>query len=390
MSERRRGPVDSGQDPDGAEAAPLAGARILLGEADPATAERIAQALREHGASTVHTVRSTDAFLEVGAAPPAPVRFWDAAVWHTGLAETETEAESGAGRESRSEAGGGAGSHEALLRLLRRWRDRHSGIPVVVTDDAPTARLAVSALRGKAADLVERSDPDALAAAVARAVAERADPLGVEGSGQGSLRMLVVGAHPDDVEIGLGGTIHRRAHSGWDVTILTMSGGGNGGDPALRRREAHRAAEVLGARLVMENLPDGSMADDRVTVEAVERVVAEVTPDVVVVHSESDTHQDHRAVHRATLVACRKVARLACYQSPSATVAYRPNRFIELSEVDVEAKLAAIAAHHSQAASRWYLDEDLLRSTARYWGRFPQTRYAEPLELVHERNAVLL
>lgn len=352
----------------GAAPSPLAGTHILLGERDAETAARSTRALREHGASSVLAVDSPEAFLHAGAAPPDPVRFWDAAVWHTGF-------------------GGDDGS---LGRFLEKWRAQHPGIPVVVTDDAPSARLAVAALRGRAADLVERSDPEGLAAAVARAVAERADPLGVEGAGQGSLRMLVVGAHPDDVEIGMGGTIHRRAHGGWDVTVLTMSGGGNGGDPVRRRKEAHRAAEVLGARLVMEDLPDGSMADDRITVEAVERAVAEASPDVVVVHSESDTHQDHRAVHRATLVACRKVARLACYQSPSATAAYRPNRFIELSEVDVQAKLAAIAAHHSQAANRWYLDEDLLRSTARYWGRFSQTRYAEPLELVHERNPLLL
>ncbi|MEU5216532.1 PIG-L deacetylase family protein [Streptomyces sp. NPDC020807] len=348
--------------------APLAGTHILLGERDRETAARFATALRELGASSVHAVDSLDAFISAGTAPPSPVRFWDAAVWDSGF----------------------GGPDLSLGRVLEVWRARHPGIPMVVTDDAPSARLAVTALRGRAADLVARSDPEGLAVAVARAVAERADPLGVEGSGQNSLRMLVVGAHPDDVEIGLGGTIHRRAHSGWDVTVLTMSGGGNGGDPAQRRKEAHRAAELLGARLLMEDLPDGSMADDRTTVEAVERAVAEVAPDVVVVHSESDTHQDHRAVHRATLVACRKVARLACYQSPSATVAYRPNRFIELSEVDMAAKLAAIDAHHSQAASRWYLEEDLLRSTARYWGRFSQTRYAEPLELVHERNAVLV
>ncbi|GHG06756.1 hypothetical protein Shyd_91230 [Streptomyces hydrogenans] len=352
----------------GAGPSPLAGTHILLGERNAETAARFTRTLREHGAASVHTVGSPEEFLRAGGAPPAPVRFWDAAVWHTGF-------------------GGDDGS---LGRFLEDWRAQHPGIPVIVTDDAPSARLAVAALRGRAADLVERSDPEGLAVAVARAVAERADPLGVEGSGQGQLRMLVVGAHPDDVEIGMGGTIHRRAHSGWDVTVLTMSGGGNGGDPARRRKEAHRAAETLGARLRMEDLPDGSMVDDRSTVEAVERAVADVSPDVVVVHSESDTHQDHRAVHRATLVACRKVARLACYQSPSATVSYRPNRFIELSEVDVAAKLAAIAAHDSQASSRWYLDEDLLRSTARYWGRFSQTRYAEPLELVHERNPVLL
>ncbi|MFE5791497.1 PIG-L deacetylase family protein [Streptomyces sp. NPDC056503] len=357
--------------PDGAhhpaaDALPLTGAHVLLGERDAETAARTARALRARGATSVHTVEATADFLRAGTDPPETVRLWDAAVWHTGL-----------GADDRG-----------LAELLETWRARLPGVPVVVTDDAPSARLAVAALRGRAADLVERSDPEGVATAVARAVTERADPLGVEGAGQRALRMLVVGAHPDDVEIGVGGTVHRRTRSGWDVTVLTMSGGGGGGDPARRRKEAHRAAEVLGARLLMEDLPDGSMVDDRATVEAVERAVAEVSPHVVVVHSESDTHQDHRAVHRATLVACRKVARLACYQSPSATVSYRPNRFVELSEDDVRAKLAAIAAHHSQASSRWYLDEDLLRSTARYWGRYSQTRYAEPLELVHERYSL--
>ncbi|MFI8423534.1 PIG-L family deacetylase [Streptomyces sp. NPDC085479] len=342
--------------------AALAEAHVLLGERDPETALRISGVLRAHGAATVHVVASAGDFLRAGADPPEPVRSWDVAVWDAGLSEDEA----------------------ALTEVLGRWRAQRPGVPVVVTDDAPSAPRAVAALRGRAADLVERADHEGLAGVVARVAAEHADPLGVEAAGQNTLRMLVVGAHPDDVEIGAGGTIHRRTHSGWDVTILTMSRGGGGGDPARRRKEAHRAAEVLGARLLMEDLPDGSMADDRVTVQAVERAVAEVGPDVVFVHSESDTHQDHRAVHRATLVACRKVARLVCYQSPSATVSYRPNRFVELSEADMEAKLAAIAAHHSQASSRWYLDEDLLRSTARYWGRFSQTRYAEPLELVHD------
>ncbi|MEU9856260.1 PIG-L family deacetylase [Streptomyces sp. NPDC047974] len=359
MSEMRR--LDGG----GAHAdAALEGADILLGEGDPVIAARMAEALRAQGAASVHIVGSPAALLRAGADPAAPVGLWDVAVWHTGLSRDEDD----------------------LTELLDRWRLQRPGVPVVLLDDAPSARLAVAALRGRAADLVERSDDTGLVAAVARALTDRSDPLGVEGAGQTSLSMLVVGAHPDDVEIGVGGTIHRRAHAGWDVTVLTLSGGGGGGDPVRRRKEAHRAAEVLGARLLMENLPDGSMVDDRSTVQAVERAVDLASPDVVLVHSESDTHQDHRAVHRATLVASRKVPRLGCYQSPSATTAYRPNRFIELNEADVAAKLAAIGAHDSQASTRWYLDQDLLRSTARYWGRFSQTRYAEPLELVHDRT----
>ncbi|MER8236998.1 PIG-L deacetylase family protein [Streptomyces sp. NPDC094049] len=346
-----------------AGAVPLSDAHVLLGEGDPDAVARITRALRAHGAASVHAVDSPAAFLRAGTDPPFLVPRWDAAVWHTGLGGDESD----------------------LTGFLDRWRLQRSSAPVVVTDDAPSTRLALAALRGRAADLVERGDAPGLVLALGRALADRSDPLGVEGSGQTSPSMLVVGAHPDDVEIGVGGIIHRRAQAGWDVTILTMSGGEGGGDPVRRREEAHRAAEVLGARLLMEDLPDGSIADDRATVRAVERAVALASPDVVLVHSESDTHQDHRAVHRATLVACRTASRLGCYQSPSTTTAYRPNRFVELSEADVVAKLAAIGAHGSQASTRWYLDEDLLRSTVRYWGRFSQTLYAEPLELVHDK-----
>lgn len=349
---------------DHAASAALSGARILLGDRDEGAAARIAETLRSHGASHVHCVGSVADFLSAGAVPPAPVRLWDAAVWDTGI----------------------SGDDASLTALLDQWRTGVPGAPVVVSDEAPSTRRAMAALRGRAADMVERGDPDGLVAAVARVLENRADPLRAEGARQAGPRMLVVGAHPDDVEIGAGGIIHRRAHGGWGITILTLSGGANGGDPDRRREEAHRAAEVIGARLIMEDLPDGSISDDSATVRTIERAVAEVDPDVVLVHSESDTHQDHRAVHRATLVASRQVARLACYQSPSATVAYQPNRFVELSEADLEAKLSAIGAHNSQAASRWYLEEELLRSTARYWGRFSRTRYAEPLELVHDNT----
>ncbi|WP_327654054.1 PIG-L deacetylase family protein [Streptomyces sp. NBC_00483] len=228
---------------------------------------------------------------------------------------------------------------------------------------------------------------DGLVAAVTRALRERPDPAETV-EPRSRIHMLVVDAHPDDVEIGAGGTIHRRADEGWDVTILTLSHGAGGGDPDERRGEAYRAARAMGARLVMEDLSDGSISDDSHTVRTIERTVAETRPDVVLVHSDSDTHQDHRAVHRATPVACRRVPRVACYQSPSATVAYRPNRFVGLRASDLEAKLSAINEHHSQAASRWYLEEDLLRSTARYWGRFSQARYAEPLEVIRDATPI--
>ncbi|WP_353941020.1 PIG-L deacetylase family protein [Streptomyces sp. HUAS MG91] len=339
----------------------LSGARLLLADRDERTASAAAEALRDNGVAQVHTVGSSAAFLEAGRRPPSTVRAWDIAVWDSGL----------------------GGDDDDLTAFLGEWYAQNPGVPVVVTDEAPSTRRALAALRGRAVDMVERDDLPGLIAAVSRARHQTpASP--ATGPGPKPVSMLVVGAHPDDVEIGAGGIVHLRADEGWDITVLTLSHGGGGGDPERRGDEALRAAEVMGARLVMEDLPDGSITDDSSTVRIIERTVAETRPDVVLVHSDSDTHQDHRAVHRATLVACRRVPRLACYQSPSATVSYHPNRFVGLSESDLEAKLAAIKAHGSQAGSRWYLDEDLLRSTARYWGRFSQARYAEPLEVIRD------
>ncbi|MFE6889230.1 PIG-L deacetylase family protein [Streptomyces sp. NPDC057694] len=339
----------------------LSGARLLLADRDERAASAAAEALLNHGVAHVHTVGSTAAFLEAGRRPPSSVRAWDIAVWDTGL----------------------GGDDDALTEFLDQWYAQNPGVPVVVTDETPSTRRALAALRGRAADMVERDDLPGLVAAVTRARhATPAHPAPVPE--QKRVSMLVIGAHPDDVEIGAGGVIHLRADDGWDITVLTLSHGAGGGDPERRGDEAQRAAQIMGARLVMEDLPDGSMTDDSATVRIIERTVAEARPDVVLVHSDSDTHQDHRAVHRATLVACRRVPRLACYQSPSATVSYHPNRFVGLSESDLEAKLAAIRAHGSQSGSRWYLDEDLLRSTARYWGRFSQARYAEPLEVIRD------
>jgi len=94
-----------------------------------------------------------------------------------------------------------------------------------------------------------------------------------------------------------------------------------------------------------------------------------------------------RAVHRASVVAARGVPRVLCYQSPSATIDFRPSTFIP-AEAGLDAKLHAIAAFGSQTAIRDYLEPEALTATARYWGRFARIRYAEPFEVVRSSPEV--
>ncbi len=198
-------------------------------------------------------------------------------------------------------------------------------------------------------------------------------------------RVLAIGAHPDDVEIGVGGTLLRHRDDGNEITVLTLSRGARGGDQHARALEAVKAAEVLGARLILEDLPDTAIPENNPTVGIIETVVRDIDPTIVYVHSGHDTHQDHRNTHHAALSAVRQVPNVYCYQSPTATLAFHPLRFVAVDTV-IEEKLEVISTYASQTALRWYLEPELLRSTARYWGRFGDSRYCEPLEIERERS----
>ena len=262
------------------------------------------------------------------------------------------------------------------LELLERVRQRRHDLPVVLMTAFATVNDAIVALRHGASDyLLKPLTVQSLAEGVAGALAARDTD---------SDRILAIGAHPDDVEIGVGATLAGHSRRGDHVTILTLSNGESGGQPEVRRTEAQLAAEMLGADLVLGSLPDTRISEHGLTVKLIEDIVSSLNPTTVYTHSSHDVHQDHRATHQASLISCRSVSQLLCYQSPSATVGFAPNRFVTVDNT-VDQKLAAIAAYQSQIDRSAYLAEDLLRATPRYWGRFGAGRHAEPLEIVRDQ-----
>ena len=74
-------------------------------------------------------------------------------------------------------------------------------------------------------------------------------------------------------------------------------------------------------------------------------------------------------MHAASLVAARDVPNVYCYQSPSSTVEFRPNRFVDITDYK-KAKLQAIGAYRSQVDRMASLQDDVIVATARYWGRY--------------------
>jgi LmbE family N-acetylglucosaminyl deacetylase len=193
--------------------------------------------------------------------------------------------------------------------------------------------------------------------------------------------VLAIGAHPDDVEIGCGGILLNHVRRGDRVVILTLSRGEAGGPQVERVRESRNAATALGAQLRMADLPDREISEGPATISVIEDVLRDVDPTVVYTHSDRDAHQDHRAVHRASVVACRGVPNVYCYQAPSTTVEFRPALFVNVAD-HLERKLEILDIYRTQASVRPYLKREQVRSTATYWGRFSDYEAVEPLEVV--------
>lgn len=270
------------------------------------------------------------------------------------------------------------------IDLLRSIRFRDPA-PVALVRGEESFEHAVAAIRAGASDYIAKSLPAAVLLDRVREAADldRATRL-KRSPGE---RVLAIGAHPDDVELGCGGILLRHRDAGHSLTILTLTDGEAGGAPAIRRAEARRAAALLSARLLMLGLVDTEVSDGGTTIASIAKVVEEVKPTTIYTHTDADHHQDHRNAHRATMVAARSVPRVYAYQSPSSTVEFRPNLFVSIDDL-LERKLELIEPHESQAQIRRYLERDVLCATARYWGRFSSSDYAEPLEVLRQADIV--
>ncbi len=192
--------------------------------------------------------------------------------------------------------------------------------------------------------------------------------------------VLAIGAHPDDVEIGCGGTLLEHRRRGDVIFTLTATRGEKAGPAEVRTHEAQAAAQLVGSQLYLGRLVDTAVSEGLETIQTIEQVVQEIAPDVVYTHSQNDWHQDHRAVHAASIVACRRVPNVLCYQSPSCNPSFLPNVYVNI-DAHVEAKQELLECFASQAKAP-YLRPELVTATAQYWGRFAGYGAVEPFETV--------
>jgi bacillithiol biosynthesis deacetylase BshB1 len=177
------------------------------------------------------------------------------------------------------------------------------------------------------------------------------------------LDVLAIAAHPDDVELSIGGTLIKLAQSGYRTGVLDMTRGESGtrGTPELRAEEATRAAELLGLT-VRENLEltDAHIWVDEESRVKLVRMLRRLRPRVVFTQYWEDPHPDHAHTSQLVREACH-VAGLAKYDQEAGLQRWRPSSIahflfprtvaptfiVDISE-SFERKWEAIRAHASQ------------------------------------------
>lgn len=211
-------------------------------------------------------------------------------------------------------------------------------------------------------------------------------------------RLLVLAPHADDEVLGAGGLMARASDQGVEVTAVCAVTEG-----PERGREFERAAKILGpdiaTRVIWRDhtrwLDEMRSAD---LVSAIEHIIQEIKPDMVVMPEQSAFHQEHRAVSLAAIAATRpsggtrrhRPTLIAAYEQvtdawPPNRGVPRPNLTVDLTEAELDRKCAAMSAHASQVRQvPSERSEEAIRALARLRGAQAGVEFAEVFATMRE------
>jgi LmbE family N-acetylglucosaminyl deacetylase len=196
-------------------------------------------------------------------------------------------------------------------------------------------------------------------------------------------RVLFLGAHPDDIELGAGALI---AHIAGMTEILCVTLSDNQKNPDLQNVacEYQNSMKMLG--VPADNVILGQFETRRFPharqeiLEYMIQLNRSFHPDIVFTHTKADIHQDHGTVTEEALRAFRGTTVLG-FDVIRSSYGFFPNFLVEVSEADLDKKIAALAEYKTYSG-RYYFDPQLTRATLIRHGALAERPYAEGFDIL--------
>jgi LmbE family N-acetylglucosaminyl deacetylase len=191
-------------------------------------------------------------------------------------------------------------------------------------------------------------------------------PILSEGSAR---RILLLGAHADDIEIGCGGTVLRLVAARRDLEVRWVVFSATPQRAAEARASAAEFLEGAQAAVVVRDHRDGYLPWAGAAIkEEFEALKRDFVPDLIFTHHRHDLHQDHRLISELTWNTWRNHFILE-YEIPKFDGDFgSPNFFSPLSPAALERKIALLLRHYATQAGRQWFTPDLFRAVARIRG----------------------
>lgn len=207
------------------------------------------------------------------------------------------------------------------------------------------------------------------------------------------MKVLAIGSHYDDIELGCGGTLLKHKDKGDEIYILvvTKSDYCDHGHKHIRTKsdainEGKKSAKYIGAQLICGDFETLELRADKKLINYILKIVEEIKPNIVYTHFIGDQHLDHRAVAECSLIATRNVNNVYAYMSNiyDTNPIFEPNYFVDISNY-FEKKLKLIEFFKSEKETHPHWDKQIEYFNGLY-GIKQHTDFIEPFKVLREKK----
>ncbi len=196
-------------------------------------------------------------------------------------------------------------------------------------------------------------------------------------------KILAISPHIDDIELACGASIAKLVEENKEVYYLALSDCRDV-SPDLQK-ECKAALKVLGLKeknikifqIENKNFP----THKREIFQILENLKEEIKPDLVIIPSLNETHQDHKTVAEEAVRAFRNTTSILSYEQPWNNLKFKPKFFIKLEKNHLDKKINALKQYKSQL-KKHYFEEDFILGLARVRGCQIASKYAEAFEVI--------